>query len=785
MSEIESSVQLDQLKKRDGTIVPFDATRIENAICAAMNATGEGSSDDAKEIVKTIEDNLIKIKSRHKNFIPEVEGIQDQVEEELIHKNLAKVSKAYILYRNDRTEKRRKRLEKLLRIPDNVKKLFEDSKKYFKSDLNELVYMRTYARWLENEKRRECWIETVDRYMNFMRENLGNKLEESLYVRIREAVLNQEIMPSMRLLQFAGDAARRSNICVFNCAYDAPTCIKHLADIMFILMEGSGVGFSVESQNVHQFPQIKLQTPNIDPITGNKIPIPIHVIPDSSEGWCDAFKIGLEHWFDGKDIQFDYSQLRPAGARLKTKGGKSSGPEPLRELLEFARKIILNKQGKRLTSIELHDLLCYIGLIVVCGGVRRTAMISLSDLDDIAMREAKANPDWYIRHSYRSKANNSAVYDTKPSSEVLLSEWLSLIQSNSGERGIFNRGGLIDSLPARRIEFFRKLGLITYDCSTGKDKIVGFIGVNPCVEIILRSKQFCNLTEIIARLEDTEASLMEKMYLATILGTYQASLTNFPYIDPKWKENCDAEALLGVSITGQWDCPVVRNASVLQKLKSYCIEVNQEFASKFGINPATATTCVKPSGTVSQTVECSSGMHMRFAPYYIRRIRISATDDLFKLARDQGIPYHPEVGEDQDTARTYVLEFPVKCHQNETKFAKQATAIEQLNYWKLIKENYTEHNASCSIYVGENEWIGVLAWIYENWNIVGGISFFPKDESGTVYKLAPYEEITKEKYEELMKTMPKLDFSQLYIYEKQDNTNMKDQMACSGGQCEF
>ena len=775
-----SPVTIERVKKRNGDVVEFSLERICNAIRKAMEAQEEPDCErKAQQVADLVYKELLKVKRRHKSFVPDVEGIQDEVENQLILQKLSKVSRAYIRYRDQRTRKRKRRLEKLLRVPENVKALFRESKKYFKCDLNEFVYLRTYARWIEAEKRRECWMETVDRYMNFMRENLGEKLTEEEYDEVREGILDQSVMPSMRLMQFAGDAARRSNVCAFNCAFISPTCTKHLADIMYILMQGTGVGFSVQSICVQQFPQIKLQTGKKD---AEK-----YVIPDSTEGWCDAFKYGLDKWYNGEDVEFDYSQLRPAGARLKTKGGKSSGPEPLRELLTFARKLILSKQGKRLSTIEMHDLICYIGLIVVVGGVRRSAMISLSDLDDAAMKKAKSGGDWFPKHPQRAKANNSAVYEKKPSPQELLTEMLNLIDGGSGERGIFNQGSLVDTLPERRVEYLKQCGVIVEsldELDLGKMRVIGFLGGNPCMEIILKSMQFCNLSEVICRPEDIEETLLRKMRLATILGTYQASLTNFEYISKEWKENCDAEALLGVSLTGQWDCPAVRNAETLSKLKNYCNEVNREYAKRFGINPATSTTCVKPSGTVSQTVDSSSGIHRRFAPFYIRRIRASADDDLAKMLKEQGVPWHPENGEDPDAPRTLVFDFPQKAPK-EAKFAKDATAIEQLEYWKMVKVHYTEHNPSCTIYVGENEWISVINWIWENWDIVGGISFFPKDESGTIYQLSPYEEITEERYEELMSEFPELDFSQIVAYEKTDSTDVKSQLACSGNVCEF
>jgi ribonucleoside-diphosphate reductase alpha chain len=562
----------------------------------------------------------------------------------------------------------------------------------------------------------------------------------------------------MRLLQFAGKAARATNVAAFNCSFTAPQKLEDFAEMMYISMCGTGVGFSVESQYVQKLPQIEKQT-------GKKAET--YIIDDSKEGWCDALTIGLKTWFAGKDIDFDYSGLRPAGARLMTMGGKSSGPEPLRSLLTFARAKILAKQGKRLSNLDTHDICCKIGEVVVSGGVRRSAMISLSDLDDAEMRDAKTGPFW-MTEPQRSMANNSAVYTEKPSSTQFLEEWISLVKSRTGERGMFNRGGLAFQFPERRTKF---LG----------DEI-NKIGTNPCGEILLQPKEFCNLSEIVARAEDTEESLMRKMRLATILGTYQSTLTNFPYLSKEWKKNCDEERLLGVSITGQWDCAIVRDEEMLRKLRDCAIEVNKEFAKRFGISASMAVTCVKPSGNLSQTVDSSSGLHPRHAQYYIRRVRIATTDALFQVLKDQKIPYFPEVGQSMESANTFVVEFPVKAPDGAV-VKNDLSALDQLEYWKKVKLNYTEHNPSVTVSIGDDEWIAVADWVYKHWDIVGGLSFLPREDHA--YLLAPYEEITKERYEEMAEKMPAIDFSQIVLYEATDETDVKKELACVGGVCEI
>lgn len=753
------------IQKRDGTVVPFNREKIVSAAHKAMIASGEGSLKEAGMVADRVYADVFRIGKKYKNFVPTVEGVQDTVEKELILGEYVKTAKAFIIYR----EKRSKLRKSGVKVPPKVKKLAAESKKFFRNSLGEFVYYRTYSRWIDREHRRETWIETVDRYIHFMKENLKDKLTPEEYAEVRMGILKQEAMPSMRLLQFAGPAARRSNVCAYNCSYVAPEAFRDLAEIMYISMSGTGVGFSVESKNVQKFPQIAFQTGEV---------FPTYVIPDSKEGWADAFTLGTKTWTDGKDIAFDFSKLRPAGARLKIMGGKSSGPEPLRRLLAFTREKILARQGRRLRNIDVHDIICTIGDCVVAGGVRRSAMISLSDLDDTDIRDAKKG-QFYLNEPQRMLSNNSAVYTKRPSNAEFMEEWVALMQSGSGERGIFNRGSLAKTLPERRIKVLKEQK--DYFDPAG-ETIIGSIGTNPCGEIILQSKQFCNLSEVVARAEDDEESLTRKIRLATILGTYQASLTHFPYLSKEWKQHCEKERLLGVSITGQWDCPVVGNKDVLSRLKDVAIKTNAEYAKKFGVNASTCITCVKPSGTLSQTVDCASGMHPRHAPFYIRRIRISATDTLFKMLKDQGVPYHPEVGQSAENASTYVLEFPVKAPQGSV-YKNDLSAIDQLEHWKLVKVNYTEHNPSVTVSIGDDEWIAVANWVYENWDIVGGLSFLPRDNH--VYQLAPYETIDEKRYEELSKRLAHIDYSKIITYEKQDELDLKKELACAGGTCEI
>jgi len=751
------------IQKRDGTIVPFDFHKIVRAISLAMEQTGEGSPEEAEMVAHKVVADVVRIAKKYKNFLPTVEGLQDDVERQLILSEYVKVAKHYILYREERARIRKHTVA----VPEHVRKLAQESSKYFEGNpLGEFVYLRTYARWMEAENRRETWIETVDRYVGFMKKNLGDKLTEEEYGEVREAILNQEAMPSMRLLQFAGAPAERCNAVAYNCSYIAPTKIEDFGEVLYLSASGCGVGFSAESKNIEQLPQIKEQS---------GVEIKTHVVADSKEGWAEALVHGIKTWYDGKDVQFDYSEIRPAGARLKTMGGKASGPEPLQSLLDFTRMKILSRQNRRLRNIDAHDILCKIGEAIVSGGVRRSAMISLSDLDDDDIRHSKDGA-FYNTEPQRMLANNSAVYEVKPSSEEFMDEWMALMKGKSGERGVFNRGGLMTQVPKRRLKLWEKKGVIK------NGKIVKPVGTNPCGEIILQSKQFCNLSEVIARRNDTAATLKKKMRIAAILGTYQSSLTDFKFLSKEWTDNCREERLLGVSVTGQWDSPEARKPETLQMLRKEAVAQNKKYAKRFGIPASTSVTAVKPSGTVSQTVNCASGMHPRHSEYYIRRIRITATDSLFKMLKDQGVPHNPEVGQTMEDANTFVLDFPVKSPKSSV-YNNDLSAIEQLEYWKLVKENYTEHNPSVTISIGDDEWVGVANWLYENWEMIGGLSFLPRQNHS--YRLAPYEAIDKETYEELIKAFKNLDYSKLVTYELKDETEQAKELACAGGTCEI
>lgn len=644
-----------------------------------------------------------------------------------------------------------------MNVQNQTKTPAEEGEKFFASSYQEFIFYQFYARWRDDLGRRESWPEAIERFMHYMRYKLKDSLTEAEYSEVRQAILHQEICPSMRLIWSAGEACEATNVCAYNCAYIAPVSWRDLSEIMYVSMCGAGCGFAVEPQNVEQFPHIKEQTGKIHPTI---------TVDDSKEGWCEAYVRACEVWASGGDVKIDYSHLRPAGARLVTMGGRSSGPEPLRELMEFTREKILSRQGYQLSTLDLHDIICQIGLIVVAGGVRRSALISLSALDDRAMRDAKRGAFWKTE-GQRSMANNSAVYEGKPTAGEFLEEWTALVTSGSGERGIFNRGGLSQQLPARRWGVLRNTPQV---------------GVNPCGEIYLQSKQFCNLTSIVVRPHDTEKDLLRKIRLATIVGTYQATLTDFGYLDETWRKNCQREQLLGVSITGYYDNPIIRNDTTLQRLREESIRTNQQYATRWKVPASTSITCVKPHGNSGQLLGVGSGMHPWFAKYYIRRVRISINDPLLQLAKNQGVPIHPEVGYSTSTATTMVLEFPVKAPDGAV-VAKDVSALDMLKEWKRLKTHFTEHNPSVTVYASDDEWLKVANFVYDNWDIVGGLSFLPRTDH--VYQLAPYEEISREEYEARRQALGELDFTALQQYETQDTTTGAKELACSSGMCEM
>ena len=613
------------------------------------------------------------------------------------------------------------------------------------------IHLSRYARWLEEENRRETWEETVTRYLTFW----GDKLDEDSYKELYKAIFNMEIMPSMRCMWSAGEALRKNNVAGYNCSFIAVDSPRAFDETLFILASGTGVGFSVESKFVNKLPIV-----NDVFTTTERI---IHVA-DSKEGWAKAIRKQIADLYLGQIHTWDYSRIRPAGARLKTMGGRASGPEPLKQLMEFITNTFKNSAGRKLTPIECHDIMCKIGEIIVVGGVRRSAMISLSDLGDPEIRDAKSG-NWWEHYGHRALANNSACYEIKPSMETFLDEWNSLVKSKSGERGIFSRIAAKEKAK-----------------ENGRRDIDWDFGTNPCSEIILRPHQFCNLSEVVCREDDTKLSLKKKVRMATILGTLQATLTDLPYLRSVWKHNTSEESLLGVSLTGIQDCPVLQNPEpkFLTELKNVAIETNKVWAEKLNIPQSTAITCIKPSGTVSQLVNSASGIHGRFSPYYIRTVRQDNKDPLTDFFKAEKVPNEPCVMKPDSTT---IFSFPIKSPEGAV-LANEQSAIEQLENWKLFAVYWCEHKPSVTIYVREEEWLEVGSWVYNNFDLCSGISFLPYSEH--TYAQAPYQDCSEEKYEEAFSNFPsQINFANLVNYETSDNTEGAQTLACTAGGCEI
>jgi ribonucleoside-triphosphate reductase len=611
---------------------------------------------------------------------------------------------------------------------------------------------------LDDEQRRESWPETVTRYMeNIVAPLLDDGSDWSVYGEIENAILNLEIMPSMRAMMTAGAAAARDNICMYNCSYihvDHPFAFD---EAMFVLLCGTGVGFSVERQFVTKLPEVPELYESDTTV----------VVKDSKEGWAKAYRQVLSLLWAGEIPKWDVSKVRPAGSRLKTFGGRASGPAPLVDLFNFTVQTFKNAQGRKLSSIECHDIMCFIGQIVVVGGVRRSAMISLSNLSDDRMRHAKSG-QWWNEAAYRALANNSVSYTEKPDAETFMREWLSLVESKSGERGVFNREASKNQA--------KKYGR--------RDPNYEF-GTNPCSEIILRSGQVCNLTEIVVRATDDIESLQRKVRLATILGTIQSTYTKFPYLRKMWRDNTEEERLLGVSLTGVMDNPLMtlKNKGLnetLSHLRKVAVDTNAEWANRLGINPSTAITCNKPSGTVSQLVDSASGIHARHNDYYIRTVRGDNNDPLTTMMKDQGIPAEPCVFNPETTT---VFSFPVKSPRAAVT-RNHMSAIEQLETWLAYQRHWCEHKPSVTCTVRDSEWLAVGAFVYEHFDEMSGVSFLP--HSDHTYQQAPYQDCSVDEYKALLKEMPKkIDWTKLSAYEKEDSTKSSQTFACTGDSCEI
>lgn len=622
------------------------------------------------------------------------------------------------------------------------------------------IAVSRYSRWIESENRRETWAETVQRYIYFMREHMAAKYPQVKvdWKEIADAILNHEVMPSMRGLMTAGPALARENLAQFNCSFIAIDDTRAFDEALYILMNGVGLGFSVEQQYVSQLPVVNEHFEH----TSSTI-----VVADSKAGWARGFRELIALLYQGQIPRIDVSKVRPAGARLKTFGGRASGPQPLVDLFDFTIGIFKDAAGRQLTPLECHDIMCKVGEVVVVGGVRRSALISQSDLGNYEMAKAKAGA-WWEHQPQRALANNSAVYLKKPSIGEFLTEWGHLYESKSGERGIINMEGLRSSSYAPRRDLSRIQGL------------------NPCAEILLRSKQLCNLTEVVVRAEDTPEDLERKVRIATILGTIQSSLTEFKYLRKVWQQNCEEERLLGVSLTGQFGHKLLNGslgldalADTLDSMRQAAIDTNIKVADAMGINVSTAITTAKPSGTVSQLTESSSGMHPWHSEYYIRTVRADNKDPLTQFMKDAGIPNEPDVMKPDHTT---VFSFPQAAPEGAVT-RNEVSAIEHLNIWRVYKQHWTEHNPSVTINVREHEWIEVANWVYENWEDVGGISFLPFSEH--TYRQAPYQDCTEADYFLAKADMPdEIDWSLLSVYETEDTTSGTQTLSCTAGNCE-
>ena len=636
---------------------------------------------------------------------------------------------------------------------------------YLPTDYQNFIALSRYARWKENEQRRETWSETVERYFDYMEKHLGQKhnyaLSDELRAELEEAVLNQDIMPSMSALMTAGPALDRCHVGGYNCSYVPVDSPRAFDETMYILMCGTGVGFSVERHHTEKLPIVNETMHDTDTVIK---------VGDSRPGWAKSLRELISLLYAGQIPKWDVSEVRPAGARLKTFGGRASGPAPLEELFQFTVDMFKKASGRRLYPIECHDLMCKIGEVVVVGGVRRSALISLSNLNDDQMRHAKSG-QWWENEGQRALANNSVAYKEKPEMGTFMREWVSLYESKSGERGIFNRQAAQKQA-----------------AKNGRRDIEHDFGCNPCSEIILRPYQFCNLSEVVVRASDTQQTLTEKVRLATILGTFQSTLTDFKYLRNVWKKNTEEERLLGVSLTGIMDNAMMSGKSVhlgmnigatLNALRIQAVTTNAAMASELNIPISTAITCVKPSGTVSQLVDSASGIHARHNPYYIRTVRGDNKDPLTQFMVSAGVPSEPDVMKPDSTT---VFSFPMKSpHGAVTRF--DMTAIEQLELWLLYQRNWCEHKPSVTISVKEHEWMDVGAWVYKHFDEVSGISFLPFSEH--TYKQAPYQDCTVEEYGDMLKKMPKaIDWTWLQDYEKEDTTSGGRDLACTADACE-
>jgi ribonucleoside-triphosphate reductase len=633
---------------------------------------------------------------------------------------------------------------------------------YLPTEYQSFIHMSRYSRWLEEEGRRESWSETVGRLVSFFKEHIDNNydgvIKKKEWEDLEEGILSLQVMPSMRALMTSGKALDRENVAGYNCSYIPIDSPRAFDEVLYILMNGTGVGFSVERQYADKLPTV----PDVEFEYTEDV---ISVV-DSKEGWSKAFRDLISYLYTGRVPKINVNKVRPAGTRLKTFGGRASGPQPLVDLFDFTILKFKNAKGRKLSSMECHDIVCKTGEVVVVGGVRRSALISLSNLSDQRIRTAKTG-EWWTTNPERALANNSVAYTEKPDPGIFMKEWLSLYESKSGERGMFNRA----SAQAKAAE-------------NGRRDANWDFGTNPCSEIILRPNQFCNLTEVVCRSTDTMTTLTKKVKLATMLGTIQSTFTNFGYLRKRWQNNTEEERLLGVSLTGIMDCIELNTidglAPRLEVLKKHAVDTNKTLAYKLGIPQSTAITCVKPSGTVSQLVDSASGIHARHNPYYIRTVRGDNKDPLTEFMKASGIPSEPDVMKPEHTT---VFSFPMMAPKGSV-CRTDMTAIEQLEIWKCYAKHWCEHKPSVTISVKEEEWVPVGAWCWENFDYLSGVSFLPFSDH--TYQQAPYQDIDEKTYKKLAKAMPTdIDWNKLQDFEKEDNTKGSQELACTAGVCEL
>lgn len=750
-------IKLATVTKRNGQTMPYDRAKIVRAIYRCFTNSkllplGEETQAKAEAVTSQVDHLLV---FQQPPVI--VEKIQDLVETQLMAGGYYDAAKEYILYREEHRKLREERPvdQETVDVFTNGMQLFTGPNRHAQM----FQAMDKWARFDWAKGRREAWPESVDRVMTYVKGHMDReypgRVDGETWQRLDHSLRNLEAAPAMRLIQMAGPALERCQSGAYNCAGQFLREPRDFAEEMYLLCQGCGVGFSVEYQHaVDYWPRVRKQRPRSTP--------EVFEIPDETEGWCDALKLGMERWIDGYDVKHIYDGIRPANSILKTKGGRSSGPQPLKECLEFAREKILARQGTRLTSLDLHDINCYVHRISGVGGVRRSSGLGLSDLDDLDMRHCKDGQFWE-KNNQRNQANNSAVYDERPSAIEFMEEWMALAKSYNGERGIYNRGALKKQFPKRRV-YRGQLFL-----------------PNPCGEINLRNKQFCNLSIGVMRSFLDWLEVRRRVVTAAIWGTIQSTMTRFKYIGPEWKKNCEEERLLGVDLLGHMDHPLLRRGSAgldgrLRELKELAVATNLEWAQRLGINPSAAVTCGKPSGDSSVFFDCAPGFKAWHGQYFIRRCRIMADNPVAKMLVAQGVPWHM----DYDRSGMIVLDFPCKAPENAIILGNES-AIEQLEHWKTYKVNYCEHNASITVYVKPDEWLAVGNWVYENWDIVGGLSFSPFD--GTSIPLPPYEAISEEEYNQRSTAFPEIDWSKIVRYESEDMTTGRAQIACGGGAC--